>query len=130
VLGDRDQVELELELRPLFEFLPRRHLARQLVVEDEGAAVGGKVDSVDCAVQSPAVDLQHRFLAVLVLAELRLEEPRFEAGSFASGLLSEEADQQLLDATGDRPLDRMAAKAALGRDLGGKLPAALGPDGQ
>jgi hypothetical protein len=43
-LGDRDQVELQLQLRLLLELLARGDPGRELVVEDEGASVGRPVD--------------------------------------------------------------------------------------
>ena len=67
-LGDRDQVELQLQLRLLLELLPRGDPARELVVEDEGAPVGRPVDAVDRSVQAPAVDLEGGLLDLLVLA--------------------------------------------------------------
>ena len=129
-LGDRDQVELELQLRLLLELLARGDRARELVVEDEGAAVGGAVDAVDRPVQAPAVDLERRPLGCPRLAEPRLEQPGLEAAGSRSRLLAEEAGEQALDPPQHRPLGGVVAELALGRDLGHQLAAAPDPGGE
>ncbi len=78
VLGDRQQVERQLQLRLLLELLPRGDRAGELVVDDEGAAVGGAVDAVDRPVQAPAVEVERRPLGVGLGAEPGLQQPRRE----------------------------------------------------
>ena len=123
-LGDRDQVELELQLRLLLELRQRRHRARELVVEDERAPVGGPVDAVDRPVQAPAVDFERRALALLLLAEPGLEQPGLERAAAALRLFAEEAVEEGLDPPHHRPLGGVLAELALGRDLGDDLAAA------
>src|SRR5258707_11554508 len=119
-----------MQLRLLLELLPRRYRAGELVVDDDGAAVAGAVDAVDRPVQSPAVQLQRRPLAVLLLAEGGLQQPGLEAAGLALGLLGEETLQQALDPPRHRPFGRMGAEFALGDDLGDQLPPARGPGGK
>jgi hypothetical protein len=73
MLGDRQQVERQLQLRLLLELLARGDPAGELVVEDEGAAVGAAVDPVDRPVQAPAAEVERRLLGLLALAEAGLQ---------------------------------------------------------
>ena len=130
MLGDRQQVERQLQLRPLLELVQRRDLGGELVVDDDGAAVAGAVDPVDGAVQAPAAEIEHRPLGVGVLAEARLQQPGLEAARVAFGLLGEEALQQPFDPARHRPLGRVVAEFALGDDLPQQRAAALGPGGE
>jgi hypothetical protein len=130
VLGDREQVERQLQLGPLLELLARRHRSGELVVDDDGAAVGGAVDAVDGAVQAPAVQVQDRALGVGMPAEARLQQPRLEAAGLPFGLLGKEALEQALDAADHRPLGGVVAELPLGDDLGHQCPPALGPSGK
>ena len=56
-----------------------------------------------------------------VLAEAGLQQPGLEAAGLALGLLGEEAGEQAFDPPHDRPLGRVVAEPALGRDLRDQL---------
>src|SRR6185312_8281927 len=49
-----EQVEGQLQLRPLLELVARGDARGELVVVDQGAAIGGPVNPVDRPVQAPA----------------------------------------------------------------------------
>ena len=89
-------------------------VARELVVQDQGATLGVAIDPVDRPVQAPAVDLQRRALAVLALAKLRLQQPGLKSARLALGLLRQESGQQPLDPPDDRPLGWVAVEFPLG----------------